>query len=54
MYVGCAQKHIVAPPIKLNSMRGKKEFFTFESSSLKPPVGGASYYVIIFHDVGLS
>ena len=24
MYVGCAQKNIVAPPIKLNSMRGQK------------------------------
>ena len=23
MYVGCAQKNIVAPPIKLNSMRGQ-------------------------------
>ena len=24
MYVGCAQKNIVAPPVKLNSMRGQK------------------------------
>ena len=24
MYVGCAQKNIVGPPIKLNSMRGQK------------------------------
>ena len=24
MYVGCAQKNILVPPIKLNSMRGQK------------------------------
>ena len=27
MYVGCAQKYIVAPPIKPNSMQGAKVVF---------------------------
>ena len=29
MYVRCAQKNIVAPSIKLNSMQGQKQFLTF-------------------------
>ena len=45
MYVGCAQKVIVAPTVILNSARGQKQFLT---SSLKTPVGGASYFAIIF------
>ena len=54
MYEGCAQKNNVAPPIILNFLRGQNQFLTFESSSLKPPVGGASYYAIISLDIGLS
>ena len=50
MYEGCSQ-NIVAPPIILNSMRRLQNFLTF-LSSLKPLVGGASYYIIIFLDVG--
>ena len=52
MYVGCVQKIIVAPPIILFAWA--KVAFNIYSSSLKPPVGGASYYVIIFLNVGLS
>ena len=50
----CAQKVMVAPPVMLDFLWCQKQFLTFFTSSLKPPVGGASYYVIIFLDVGLS
>ena len=53
MYIGCAQKNSVAPPITLNFLLGQKQFLA-SYSSLKPPVGVASYYAIIFLDIDLT
>ena len=47
MYVGCAQKVIVGPPMILNAVRLQKQFLTFQSSSLKSSIGGTLYYAII-------
>ena len=47
MYISWAQNNIVTPPIILNFLFGQKHFLTFYSSSLKPPVGGASCWTII-------
>ena len=44
MFLNCASKVLVAPPTIVLKLWLKNHIFTFSTSSMKQPAGGASYY----------
>ena len=44
MFLDCASEVLVAPPTSVIKLWLENHIFTFLTSSLKQPEGGASYY----------